>query len=69
MPDLIEPFIKGEADAVFGSRMMHKADALAGGMPLYKWIGNQVLTTFQNFVLGSNLSEFHSGYRLDPTGG
>ena len=64
LPDLIEPFIKGEADAVFGSRMMRKSDALAGGMPLYKWIGNQVLTTFENFVLGTNLSEFHSGYRL-----
>jgi glycosyltransferase involved in cell wall biosynthesis len=64
LPDLIEPFIKGEAEAVFGSRMLRKQDALAGGMPLYKWIGNQILTTFQNFVLGSNLSEFHSGYRL-----
>ena len=64
LPDLIEPFIKGEADAVFGSRMMRKQDALAGGMPLYKWIGNQVLTAFENFMLGTNLSEFHSGYRL-----
>ena len=64
LPDLIEPFIKGEADAVFGSRMLRKQDALAGGMPLYKWIGNQVLTTFENAVLGTKLSEFHSGYRL-----
>ena len=64
LPDLIEPIAKGEADAVFGSRMMRKQDALAGGMPLYKWIGNQVLTAFENFVLGTDLSEFHSGYRL-----
>ena len=64
LPDLIEPFIRGEADAVFGSRMMRKQDALSGGMPVYKWIGNQVLTVFENFVLGTNLSEFHSGYRL-----
>jgi len=64
LPDLIEPFIRGEADAVFGSRMMRKQDALAGGMPLYKWIGNQVLTAFENFMLGTKLSEFHSGYRL-----
>ncbi len=64
LPDLIEPLAKGEADAVFGSRMMHKHDALAGGMPLYKWIGNQVLTAFENAVLGTKLSEFHSGYRL-----
>jgi len=64
LPDLLEPLVKGEADAVFGSRMLRKHDALAGGMPVYKWIGNQVLTGFQNLVLGSNLSEFHSGYRL-----
>jgi glycosyltransferase involved in cell wall biosynthesis len=64
LPDLIEPLAKGEADAVFGSRMLRKQDALAGGMPLYKWIGNQVLTTFENAVLGTKLSEFHSGYRL-----
>ncbi len=36
-------------------------------MPLYKWVGNQVLTTFQNRMLGSQLSEFHSGYRLYST--
>src|SRR3954467_3001191 len=67
LPALLEPFFKGEADAVFGSRMIHKQDALKGGMPLYKWVGNQVLTNFQNALLGSNLSEFHSGYRLYST--
>ncbi len=67
LPALLEPFFQGEADAVFGSRMIHKNDALKGGMPLYKWVGNQVLTNFQNTLLGSNLSEFHSGYRLYST--
>lgn len=67
LPELLVPFFKGEADAVFGSRMIHKNDALKGGMPLYKWIGNQVLTNFQNALLGSKLSEFHSGYRLYST--
>ena len=33
-------------------------------MPLYKCVGNKILTRFQNAMLGSNLSEFHSGYRL-----
>jgi 2-polyprenyl-3-methyl-5-hydroxy-6-metoxy-1,4-benzoquinol methylase len=47
--------------------MINKQDALKGGMPLYKWVGNQVLTTFQNALLGSDLSEFHSGYRLYAT--
>lgn len=67
LPILLEPLVKGEAAAVFGSRMINKQDALKGGMPLYKWVGNQVLTTFQNALLGSHLSEFHSGYRLYST--
>jgi glycosyltransferase involved in cell wall biosynthesis len=64
LPALLEPLIKNQADAVFGSRMMNKSDARKGGMPLYKWIGNQVLTHFENRMLGTHLSEFHSGYRL-----
>ena len=64
LPELVAPFVHDEADAVFGSRMIHKSDALKGGMPLYKWVGNQVLTRFQNSMLGTTLSEFHSGYRL-----
>jgi len=64
LPSLLEPLLRGEADAVFGSRMLNKADARRGGMPLYKWIGNQVLTGFENRMLGTRLSEFHSGYRL-----
>lgn len=67
LPALLEPFFKDEADAVFGSRMINKQDALKGGMPLYKWVGNQVLTSFQNAILGTRLSEFHSGYRLYST--
>lgn len=64
LPDLLEPLLNDEADAVFGSRMLRRADALRGGMPLYKWVGNQVLTGIQNRLLGTRLSEFHSGYRL-----
>lgn len=64
LPELVKPVVAGEADAVFGSRMMRRKDALAGGMPLYKWVGNQILTRFQNAVLGSALTEFHSGYRV-----
>ena len=44
--------------------MMKKRDALRGGMPLYKYLGNRILTTAQNWLLGSDLSEFHSGYRV-----
>jgi glycosyltransferase involved in cell wall biosynthesis len=67
LPDLLAPFFQEDAQAVFGSRMIHKGDALKGGMPKYKWIGNQVLTNFQNGMLGTELSEFHSGYRLYST--
>ena len=42
---LVEPLRRGEADAVFGSRMMERGEARAGGMPLYKYVGNRILTT------------------------
>ena len=61
---LAEPLRNGEADAVFGSRMLVPKNALKGGMPLYKWVGNRILTGVQNWLLGTKLSEFHSGYRV-----
>jgi glycosyltransferase involved in cell wall biosynthesis len=64
LPRLLEPLRDGDADAVFGSRMMDRFAALRGGMPLYKYVGNKVLTTIQNALLGTKLSEFHSGYRI-----
>lgn len=67
LPELVGVLAEKEADAVFGSRMMNGFSALKGGMPLYKFIGNRILTTFQNYILNSNLSEFHSGYRLYST--
>lgn len=64
LPLLLEPLIKGEADMVFGSRMSEPGRALKGGMPLYKYAGNRILTYAQNKLSGMNLSEYHSGYRL-----
>lgn len=64
LPRLLQPLLDGKADAVFGSRMINPKDAIKGGMPLYKFVGNRVLTTLQNAMLGSKLSEFHSGYRI-----
>ena len=64
LPDLVRPLRDGEADAVFGSRMLEKSVALRGGMPLYKYVGNKILTWLQNRLLRSSLSEFHSGYRV-----
>lgn len=63
MDNLIDPIAQGKADAVFGSRMIHKNRALKGGMPLYKFLGNKILTNFQNFVMNKKMSEYHSGYR------
>ncbi len=54
-------------DVVLGSRMLNKAEARKGGMPFYKWIGNQVLTWMQNAILDTQLSEFHTGYRAYST--
>ncbi|MHC4619269.1 MAG: glycosyltransferase [Planctomycetota bacterium] len=60
---MIQPILDGNADVVFGSRMIRRLDALKGHMPLYKWIGNQILTFLQNRIMKSRLSEFHTGYR------
>jgi 2-polyprenyl-3-methyl-5-hydroxy-6-metoxy-1,4-benzoquinol methylase len=63
LPTLLEPLRDGRADAVLGSRMMTAFGALRGGMPPYKYVGNRMLTALQNTLLGTRLSEFHSGYR------
>jgi 2-polyprenyl-3-methyl-5-hydroxy-6-metoxy-1,4-benzoquinol methylase len=64
LPELLRPMVEGDADAVFGSRMMQRGEALRGGMPMYKYLGNKILTKVQNTLLGTQLSEFHSGYRI-----
>jgi len=61
--DLITPFDDPSVDAVFGSRMMTPGSARAGGMPLYKFVGNRILSTFSNAATGLELTEWHSGYR------
>ena len=67
LPELVAPLASGHADAVLGSRMLQKGAARAGGMPLYKFAGNRILTRVQNRLLRIHLSEFHSGYRLYST--
>lgn len=63
LPQMVIPIVENKADVVLGSRMVNKFAALKGRMPLYKWIGNQVLTSIQNTLLNTQLSEFHTGYR------
>lgn len=64
LPQLLAPLENDEADVVFGSRMAAGGNPLKGGMPLYKFVGNRILTALENRIVGMNLSEFHSGYRL-----
>jgi glycosyltransferase involved in cell wall biosynthesis len=52
----------GVYDVVIGSRILGNT-ALRGGMPLYKYVANRWLTALQNLVIGTKLSEFHTGYR------
>jgi len=52
----------GEFDVVLASRILG-VGALAGGMPLYKYVANRFLTAFQNLLQGHKLSEYHTGYR------
>ena len=63
LPQMIAAFADSKTDVVLGSRMLIPRDALRGGMPFYKWVGNQVLTKLENMGLDVNLSEFHTGYR------
>ena len=52
----------GEFDDVLASRILGRG-ALAGGMPLYKYVANRLLTLVENVLLGQKLSEYHTGYR------
>jgi glycosyltransferase involved in cell wall biosynthesis len=63
--ELVTPLLEGKKDFMFGSRMA--GNPLKGGMPLYKYFGNIFLTTLENFVLGTSLTEFHSGFRAYST--
>jgi 2-polyprenyl-3-methyl-5-hydroxy-6-metoxy-1,4-benzoquinol methylase len=59
---MVKPIEEGRADVVIGSRLLED-DAIAGGMPRWKWIGNRVLTKAENLAFGLEFSEYHTGYR------
>ncbi|HEX5586100.1 MAG TPA: glycosyltransferase [Acidimicrobiia bacterium] len=63
LPEMVAPLEHDQADAVVGSRMIVPGEARKGGMPLYKYLGNRVLTRVENQIAGLELSEWHSGYR------
>lgn len=62
VPELIAPILEGRADLVLGSRLLGSG-ALAGGMPLWKYLANRFLTIIENLVLDQHLSECHTGFR------
>ena len=59
---LVYPIVHGLFPVMLGSRILGKG-ALAGGMPLYKYISNRILTLIQNILMNQKLSEYHTGYR------
>jgi 2-polyprenyl-3-methyl-5-hydroxy-6-metoxy-1,4-benzoquinol methylase len=63
VPLLVAPILAGHADMTFGSRFAAAGDPLAGGMPLYRYVGNRITTTIENLLLGSRFTEMHSGMR------
>ncbi|HEY4370867.1 MAG TPA: glycosyltransferase family 2 protein [Burkholderiales bacterium] len=62
IPALAAMLASGHYQAVLASRILGKG-ALEGGMPLYKYVANRVLTLVENWLIGAKLSEYHSGYR------
>ncbi len=62
LPEIIAPIKAGEADIVLGSRFL-SGSTMEQGMPWWKFLGNKFLTALENWTLGLNLSEYHTGYR------
>jgi glycosyltransferase involved in cell wall biosynthesis len=61
--DLIRPILDGNADMVLGSRFLIEHGPRSSGMPVWKIIGNRLLTGFENLAMGTKFSECHTGYR------
>jgi len=63
IPVAVEIIRLGTCDFIMGSRIRTRQEALAGGMPRWKYIANRCLTLVENIALGQNLGDFHSGFR------
>jgi hypothetical protein len=59
---MVKPIAEGRADVVIGSRLLED-EAIAGGMPRWKWLGNRLLTAIENAAFRRSHSEYHTGYR------
>lgn len=63
IPHAIGFLSMGICDFIMGSRIRTRKEALENGMPIYKYLFNRMLTIIENFILGQNLGDFHSGFR------
>jgi glycosyltransferase involved in cell wall biosynthesis len=63
IPSMVEPILTGRADLVLGSRFAEPGMALGNGMPRWKYLANRGLTIVENRIIGTQLSEAHTGYR------
>ena len=64
IPAFVQFLKAGTCDVILGNRIRSRSDALSGGMPKYKYFANRVLTFIANCCLGTNLGDFHSGFRV-----
>ena len=63
IPEFITNLLNSDSDAVFGSRFINPKEPLKNGMPFNRYIGNRAVTFIQNLIVGTKMTEFHSGYR------
>jgi len=63
VPMMLLPLQLGSLDVMLGSRVRTRRECLESGMPLYKYLGNRLLTLIENICLGQNMGEFHRGFR------
>ena len=63
IPSMVQPILAGRADLVLGSRFAEPGMARRNGMPRWKYVANRALTITENWVMGTDLTEAHTGYR------
>lgn len=68
LPRLVAPVVEDGADLCSGSRLAERGAARRGGMPLGRWLGNRALAHLQNAVAGTEVSDWHSGFRAYRVG-
>lgn len=69
LADLMVQYVaRGHYDMIQGCRIRTRKEALSGGMPLYRWLGNRTLTLFENLWFGTVFGEWHSGMRAYSRG-